>query len=675
MTQTTFMDVDGDCGFIDDLFSTEAEKWLPALHRMKSVVIGNNRQKHHLINLGVVPRLLHIMIEGNSSISMMTEAAIILGSLAKGFDESIACLLENGCVSVLLKGIYNQNQKYVDACLRCLRTLYDSTLAPVDAIYQDSSLIPHMLSIMHRTVTSQECVASILADCCKNAHHQTILCSSGIIAIISPLLSSDVCRILMAALKCLAGLSYQNQQVALAIAAATYQGTCLTQLMANLLARDKPYDVQMAAAKCLTYLCRVSVIHPQDNIIILKTLPTLIRLCKRQRSVEQRVNGAETLSYLISVNADLQKAAAITDHLIQTLAEFLKADAASGTPPVGYISNIDLRKAKEEIDADELRQSAFKVYAALGANDEAIRKKIITQVIDGENMMEHIVSALNSRSQSVQLASVRCLHSLSRSVQQLRTSFQDHAVWKPLMKILRSSPKNEEVTTLVSSTLCNLLLEFSPSKEPILEQGAVEILVELTNSDNPALRLNGIWALMNMAFSAEQKLKTQIIAKVGADRLFRLLSDSSTDVLMKTLGLLRNLLSNKPHIDHLMANYGQEIIQAVIMILEGDHSVEVKEQTLCILGNIADGDTARDYIMTNDDILKKLMNYMIHANVKLQTASTFCIANLVWNEEDGSLERQAKLRDMGVQKVLQQLLNTSDSVLFEKVKTALQQFT
>lgn len=29
----------------------------------------------------------------------------------------------------------------------------------------------------------------------------------------------------------------------------------------------------------------------------------------------------------------------------------------------------------------------------------------------------------------------RCLHSLSRSVQQLRTSFQDHAVWKPLMKV------------------------------------------------------------------------------------------------------------------------------------------------------------------------------------------------------------------------------------------------
>ena len=38
-------------------------------------------------------------------------------------------------------------------------------------------------------------------------------------------------------------------------------------------------------------------------------------------------------------------------------------------------------------------------------------------------------------SNSVFLCVNRCLHSLSRSVQQLRTSFHDHAVWKPLMKV------------------------------------------------------------------------------------------------------------------------------------------------------------------------------------------------------------------------------------------------
>lgn len=49
-----------------------------------------------------------------------------------------------------------------------------------------------------------------------------------------------------------------------------------------------------------------------------------------------------------------------------------------------------------------------------------------------------------------------------------------------------------------------------------------------------------------MAFQADQKIKSQILNAVGTDQLFALLSDPDINVLMKTLGLLRNLLSNKP---------------------------------------------------------------------------------------------------------------------------------
>jgi armadillo repeat-containing protein 8 len=122
----------------------------------------------------------------------------------------------------------------------------------------------------------------------------------------------------------------------------------------------------------------------------------------------------------------------------------------------------------------------------------------------------------------------------------------------------------------------------------------------------------------------------------------------------------------------------------VILILEGNHSAEVKEQALCILANIADGDTAKDFIMTNEDVLKKLASYMVnklhhlclpwldlyyfqmHSNVKLQVAAIFCVSNLVWKDEIGALERQARLRELGVHKLLQQLINTSDTLLFDK---------
>jgi len=64
-----------------------------------------------------------------------------------------------------------------------------------------------------------------------------------------------------------------------------------------------------------------------------------------------------------------------------------------------------------------------------------------------------------------------------------------------------------------------------------------------------------------MAFQAEQKIKSQIMNTLGTDQMFRLLSDPEVDVLMKTLGLLRNLLSTKGHIDYIMNLHGKQIMQ------------------------------------------------------------------------------------------------------------------
>merc|ERR1712223_1455592 len=170
----------------------------------------------------------------------------------------------------------------------------------------------------------------------------------------------------------------------------------------------------------------------------------------------------------------------------------------------------------------EMKRSAFRVFSALAASDEDIRKKII-----------------ETDNYKLQMAAVGCLHSLSRSVQLLRTTFQDHPVWKPLISILESPNSSVECMVLASSTLCNLLLEFSPSKEPILDNGAIDLLCQLTHRYDPSLRLNGIWGLMNMAFQSDQRIKVQIITALGADQIFRLLSDSDINIVMKTLGLLR----------------------------------------------------------------------------------------------------------------------------------------
>lgn len=60
------------------------------------------------------------------------------------------------------------------------------------------------------------------------------------------------------------------------------------------------------------------------------------------------------------------------------------------------------------------------------------------------------------------------------------------------MGLLTSTPPpSDELLTVASSTLCNLLLEFSPAKEPILEQGAIQLLCSLTVRPEASLKLNG----------------------------------------------------------------------------------------------------------------------------------------------------------------------------------------
>ncbi|XP_030890858.1 armadillo repeat-containing protein 8-like [Leptonychotes weddellii] len=133
-------------------------------------------------------------------------------------------------------------------------------------------------------------------------------------------------------------------------------------------------------------------------------------------------------------------------------------------------------------------------------------------------------------------------------------------------------------------------------QEPILESGAVELLCGLTQSENPALRVNGIWALMMITVDFPLFLQ---------------------------------------HIDKIMSTHGKQIMQAVTLILEGEHNIEVKEQG--------------------------------HSHVKLQLAAMFCISNLIWNEEEGSQERQDKLRDMGIVDILHKLSQSPDSNLCDNL--------
>ncbi|KAK7113106.1 armadillo repeat-containing protein 8-like [Littorina saxatilis] len=658
------MECDEESPF-DIILSPEQDRWLQATTQVKRLVIGSNRQKADAVQHGILPRLLEWLIDESVPQELRTEAAVVLGSLAWGTEENIQHLVNAGAVPVLLRGLSNTSLAHVEACLRCLRTVFMAPNPPVNLIYQDATIIPHLLNIISRTAQTKEAIANILANCCTCLEHQNTLCKTGAISALAPLLTDGTLyKIQMPVLKCFAAMCYQNPDVCAAVASATFNGVSVPQLIGKLQCRDKTSEMQMASAKCLTFLHRGGAISAKDRIIVLETLPTLVRMCKKDRTLDENVEGAETLSYLIQEDQELQKITSVCDHSMKALAEYLTYTD---------IQQLDSRQTQKKAVnwGNALRTAAFQAFAAIGANDEEIRKKIIA--ID--NLIESVVAGMNSDDLKVQVAACRCLHSLSRSVQQIRTTFQDHAVWKPLVKLMQSH--SDDVLKIASSTMCNLLLDFSPSKEDILECGAIDILTKLcAKEDEPPLRLNGVWGLMNLAFNSEQKVKMEIVEKLGSELLFVLLSERDPEILMRTLGLLRNLLSKKQHIDNIMMTHGTQVLQAIKCILEADyHSADIKEQTLCVVANIADGPQARMSILRNDGVMKQMIACMqAYGQSNLQIASLYGILNFINGEDADSFERFRILREKGVYNLLQKLMHSKNPHVYERAKHALNQF-
>ncbi|XP_052892359.1 armadillo repeat-containing protein 8-like [Anopheles moucheti] len=643
---TCFMDVENSRSYIDELYSEENCKCQEAIVCLKNAVIGSNKKKGSIISQGIVPRLIALLCNGGKPLQLRIDAGIVLGSLAKGTESQVHSLMRFNTVDVLITIIFdpNTNERLMETCLGALQTIVQYPFAPLDLIHSDINNIKRLIQIAspRSSFACQMYVVNIFVPLCHSSHQQKNLCQADVIPFLARLMICDNTTLQVPALKCLAAMCFTNKSVSNIVHATYHADRSILDILTALLSRTRDVQVQLSASRCLTYLHRAGSLPAEDYRIVYKTLPCLARLCSDEFEEDTRATAAETLAYLAEIDSELQRLAAISNHLIVSLANLVKCPSVLS------------------------RQGAFRCFASLAANDEEIRKRIIE--MDG--LMEEVLSGLKDGCPEVRLSAVRCLHSLSRSVQLLRTTFQDHSVWRPLMDLLSGDP-SLELQTVVTSTICNLLLEFSPAKEPMLESGAVEMLCELTKHPDPALRLNGSWALMNMAFQAEQHVKTKIINTLGTDRIFQLLGDRDERVIMKTLGLLRNLLSNTLHIETIMSEHSSEVLRAVSLVLDDPHPPEVKEQAIIIIGNITAGAQDEDYVLQDEKIVKKIRDFLVANDNKLQMGAVFVVRNLL--DKSG---RQHILRQWGFLENLEQLLHMTPqhSQFYEDIRDEILRF-
>lgn len=152
------------------------------------MVIGSNRLKGHVLELGITDRLVALIDIQNGEVSR--EALYLVNSLAKGTEAHLKCLVGAQVVPVLLKNTHCEDIPLLEANLLCLKTIFKSRFAPVHLIFtlpcarnplsssfpvsvNHGSTHPPILNLMGLALANssskliKECVASILADACQ----------------------------------------------------------------------------------------------------------------------------------------------------------------------------------------------------------------------------------------------------------------------------------------------------------------------------------------------------------------------------------------------------------------------------------------------------------------------------------------------------------------------------
>ncbi|OIW27546.1 ARM repeat-containing protein [Coniochaeta ligniaria NRRL 30616] len=128
---------------------------------------------------------------------------------------------------------------------------------------------------------------------------------------------------------------------------------------------------------------------------------------------------------------------------------------------------------------------------------------------------------------SVLIAACHVVRLLGRSISILRTSLEDHGTAMPLFRLLKHP--DAEVQVAACGAVCNLVLEYSPVRDQLLEAGIVKTLCEHAHSQDAELRHNAIWSLKHLVNDAPNTLRKQCLDELEPGWLVQLIRDDTED--------------------------------------------------------------------------------------------------------------------------------------------------
>ncbi|KAF9974157.1 Armadillo repeat-containing protein 8 [Actinomortierella ambigua] len=639
---------------------------IKSLRFIKNNIIGNKTKKDLYIRLGIVPRLLSIAnSRDDKDPQLKIQAVIVLGSFAFGNESNILALTSAGAIEPLLQCLAPTNDPLlIEAAARTLNAIYASPSVSRHELFEGTHLqsLVKLLDISrvaaypgqeNTIIHTADLAASILTRSCELAEHQVQIFTSGAIPFLMQLLVSGIVRSQEAALDALAALAKDNPELARHVAQFKRKyfdiimNTSTNTNITNL-------SMTMRTRTLLTYLNRAGAIPDYQNDVSQTVLPVLVRMLNLTGVVQE--TAPKILAYLIWESEPMQN----------NVCE-METHATLATIISEQDDEDDVyRKPGQK---DKLKENSLLALAAISQMKEDCRRKVIETKV-----LPHIVAAMTHPSVGVRIAACQCTRGLSRSVKNLRTCLVDAGIEEPLMKLL--SDTDPGVLSCATATLCNIVLDFSPMKELVIERGIVSKLVHMINYGDKIVRQNAVWALKNLVCEAKSEIKEMVMRQYGYPNLAQLLNDNSIEIQEQALNLVRNLACKQEYdIEQVFKGLGENRLMNIIEEKLTWDDKRLLEQALYILVNIATGsEYHKQSIVKRPSILQSVLKLMSHTHSEVRIATVWVVINLTWPDDKPRScvsERVSILRQMGFEKQLRVMSNDHTLDVRDRVKTAL----
>ncbi|KAL8281545.1 hypothetical protein RQP46_006229 [Phenoliferia psychrophenolica] len=463
-----------------------------------------------------------------------------------------------------------------------------------------------------------------------------------------------------AALHALSALARDHRRMSILINTTGSERGRLVDLITELTVSPTA-SLRLAATtcQCILYKTLVDGKEPADSLVGMAEplVPILLNLMEKEPIF--RAQSSFIFAYLVADNEGLQDMA-VKLKCLATLKEVLHAPPRVDQP---YSTPASLE------ETSRVQEGALLSLAVLTATIEETRHRVLAA-----GLVPTVVAFLSSASPGVRAASCHVLRGLARSVHVLRTSLVESGAAKPIARLLRDE-EDEVVKITAAAAISNLVLEFSPMRETLLEEGCIRRLCELARSENLMLRINALAAIRNATYQSQASFKRTTISALGWAYLAECISDPEEDVSVQALFILQNVactVGDSP-IDGL-AEIGEDRLLSLLENKLLSKSTTLMIPVVKILINIATADEpAKLAIVARIKLLQTLVSLFDHPNAELRVGAVWVMINLSYQDRHPHERRRpaeivARLRAMGVEHKLRGMGGDASLDVRERVR-------